>query len=242
MCTVSFISTNNKFIITSNRDEHTSRPTAIEPKEEIINGSKIIYPKDPKAGGTWFAIKENGMIAVLLNGAFQKHIPKDNYSRSRGLLLLDIISNANPFLCISEIALKNIEPFTLILFDAEILIEFRWDGTHKHYKEMDMEENHIWSSSTLYDPPVIRGREALFTKFINGTEKLDEDKIIDFHMESNDDYENGFVINRNNALRTFSVTQAVFEENGISLNHLDLLNKGKHSILMRLGLMTKQLI
>ena len=98
MCTVSFISLNNKFVITSNRDENILRPVAFAPQEEIINGCKIIYPKDPKAGGTWFAINQSGAVAVLLNGAFEKHIPLNNYSKSRGLILLEVISKITPLL------------------------------------------------------------------------------------------------------------------------------------------------
>ncbi len=73
MCTVSFVSSNDKIIITSNRDEKVIRPSAIEPKNYSINNKDIIFPKDPKAGGTWYAIDENGTVLVLLNGASEKH-------------------------------------------------------------------------------------------------------------------------------------------------------------------------
>ncbi len=240
MCTVSFISINNKFIITSNRDEQTSRPTAYEPKEEIINDCKIIYPKDPKAGGTWFSVKENGMVVVLLNGAFKKHIPTGSYSRSRGLFLLDIISNANPFLQLTKIDLTTIEPFTLVLFDMEKLIEFRWDGNNKYFKELDAKCNYIWSSATLYSKEAAMQRETLFANFIATNENIDEKTIIDFHMYNDGDFENGLVINRNDKVKTFSITQAVFEANEIVLNHLDLLKNKKHSIAVPLAYMTNQ--
>jgi hypothetical protein len=29
----------------------------------------LIFPKDPKAGGTWFVANADGVILVLLNGA-----------------------------------------------------------------------------------------------------------------------------------------------------------------------------
>jgi hypothetical protein len=33
----------------------------------------LIFPKDPKAGGTWFVANADGVILVLLNGADEKH-------------------------------------------------------------------------------------------------------------------------------------------------------------------------
>lgn len=69
MCTVSFVATNDKIIITSNRDEKTVRPSAIPPRNYTVNGKKLIFPKDPKAGGTWFVANADGTILVLLNGA-----------------------------------------------------------------------------------------------------------------------------------------------------------------------------
>ena len=70
MCTVSFISTGDQYVITSNRDEHISRPLALQPQEETIGSVKVLFPRDPKAGGTWFALNEKGAVAVLLNGGF----------------------------------------------------------------------------------------------------------------------------------------------------------------------------
>ena len=89
MCTVSFVNANGKIIITSNRDEKIIRPKAIEPKSYCINNKNILFPKDPKAGGTWFAVDEYSNIIVLLNGADEKHIVTGNYKKSRGLIVLE---------------------------------------------------------------------------------------------------------------------------------------------------------
>ncbi|WP_394750930.1 NRDE family protein [Spongiimicrobium salis] len=232
MCTVSFISRNNRYIITSNRDEHTSRPTSFEPKEELVNGCKVVYPKDPKAGGTWFAINENGTVGVLLNGAFEKHISKGGYARSRGLILLDIISSDAPGKHLEKIDLDNIEPFTLVLFEHNTLLQFRWDGKEKHRKPLNIDEDHIWSSATLYSQEIRAHRESLFRTFLGSSDTVDAAAIVDFHSSNNDDYENGFIIDRSTGLKTFSVTQAVIEKNEIALDHFDLLQDKKHSIVL----------
>nr|WP_297786733.1 NRDE family protein [uncultured Allomuricauda sp.] len=223
MCTVSFVSSGGRSLITSNRDEHISRPLALQPKEETIGSVKVLFPKDPKAGGTWFALNENGSVAVLLNGGFVNHAPKGNYARSRGLVLLDIVASEQPYDKLQKMELLNIEPFTLILFNGKLL-EFRWDGHQKYYRPLDATKNHIWSSATLYKDEVIAHRSNLFQKFIGGNSQITSQQVIDFHSNNHDDFENGFIIDRDLGLKTFSVTQAIMDDHEIVMRHLDLLN------------------
>ena len=200
------------------------------PKEETINNCKVIFPKDPKAGGTWIAVNENGIGAVLLNGAFERHIRKESYAKSRGLVLLDIVSSENPVSILETIDLQDIEPFTLVLFNGSELIELRWDEIRKHIKKLDINKKHIWSSSTLYSKDAIAYREQLFGQFISQNKIFTKDNIIAFHSNNNNDYENGLVINRNDLLMTFSITQLVFHQNNVELNHLDLLKKENQTL------------
>lgn len=226
MCTVSFISRNNRYFITSNRDEHISRPLAFEPQEEVFNSIKVLFPKDPKAGGTWFAINENGYVGVLLNGAFVRHKSRGNYAKSRGLVLLDVISSQDPESELEKMELNAIEPFTLVLFNTSNLIEFRWDGQEKHFKTLNTAQSYIWSSVTLYDELVIHQREQLFEGFLEHKTDVDAADVIDFHSNNHEDYENGFIIDRETGLKTFSVTQAVIQDEDALLRHIDLF-KGK---------------
>ncbi len=222
MCTVSFISRNNRYFITSNRDEHISRPLAFEPQEEVFNSIKVLFPKDPKAGGTWFALNENGYVGVLLNGAFVMHKPGGNYVRSRGLILLDVISSQDPESELDKMGLDAIEPFTLILFNGSSLTEFRWDGQKKHRKPLDKTQSYIWSSVTLYNQEAIEQRELLFEDFLEDKTDVDAADVIDFHSNNHEDYENGFIIDRETGLKTFSVTQAVVQDEDALLRHIDL--------------------
>ncbi|MGB5820804.1 MAG: NRDE family protein [Saonia sp.] len=230
MCTVSFLSSHDQFFITSNRDERTSRSASFEPVEETINNGKIIYPKDPKAGGTWFAINDNGQVCVLLNGAFEKHIPNKSYSRSRGLVLLDIIRASSPSFQLETIDLNTIEPFTLIVYENRRLLEFRWDGDQKYTKELDINKQYIWSSATLYSKEVMSIREALFAEFLTQNNTIIASDIVDFHSNNHNDYENGFVINREDSLKTLSITQAIIAKDEIGLNHMDLLQNKEYFI------------
>jgi len=148
MCTVSFIPLFDKIYITSNRDEKIVRKKALPPAEYYRNGTRLIFPKDGEAEGSWIAVNENRNVAVLLNGAFIPHVPKPPYAISRGLILIDIIKDNMPLYYFLGKNLENIEPFTLILYSDNDLFECRWDGSKKHIVELTRQRPYIWSSVT----------------------------------------------------------------------------------------------
>jgi len=229
MCTVSFVQANGSVIITSNRDEHIQRENAAAPAFHILPGKKIIFPKDARAGGTWFAAADTGAVAVLLNGAFKKHIPHPPYRKSRGLILLEIIEAGKPVSFFNTLNLDEIEPFTIVLYQPGLLHELRWDGANKHEKQLDISGNYIWSSSTLYTDEIIERRENLFKQFIHAPGGISAATIHNFHASNNDDAENGFIINRQTGMRTFSITQAVVKDNTVNFLHTDLLQQKKYT-------------
>lgn len=226
MCTVSFVPSHSKFIITSNRDEKLLRPSAIEPKNYLINNKNITFPKDPKAGGTWYAITQEGTVLVLLNGAQEKHQVKLSYRRSRGLIVLDVISSNSAINEWKTIDLDNIEPFTLVLFQELKLYQLQWNGIEKSTLNLDNSKNHIWSSATLYPREIRENRANWFHNFLETKTNIDQTEMYNFHRYTeNDNQENGLIINRNNEMMTLSITQSVVENNKITLNHYDLIAK-----------------
>ncbi|KAF2517563.1 NRDE family protein [Flavobacterium salilacus subsp. salilacus] len=225
MCTVSFINTGDKVIITSNRDETIARGIALPPQTYMVNNYKIIFPRDPKAGGTWFAVKENDTIGVLLNGADKKHTHNPPYAKSRGLILLDIISTDSPIEYWNTASLDNIEPFTIVSYSNNKLHQMRWDGNNKNLIELNPEQNHIWASATLYSAEVQKKRKELFSEFLNNTKNADKKSILQFHQFTEEnDKENGLVINRHGILKTVSITQAIFHKNKIDVYYKDLIS------------------
>ena len=225
MCTVTFAADNQRTFITSNRDEHVLRP-AIPPKIYEINGKQLLFPKDPRAGGTWFATDEFSNVAVLLNGGFEKHVPVNPYRRSRGLVVLDLISSDIPVHCWKAIDLEQIEPFTIILFVSHRLYELVWDGLQKHLLPLDVAQKYIWSSSTLYSKNVRQQRQQLFNDHVNDGSKISAKRILDFHKNADlHDHENGLVIDRCGKLKTLTITQAIVKSEATTVMHDDLINK-----------------
>jgi succinate dehydrogenase flavin-adding protein (antitoxin of CptAB toxin-antitoxin module) len=226
MCTVSFVCSNDKIIITSNRDEKVIRPSAIPPQNYTINGKDIFFPKDPKAGGTWFAADTEGTVLVLLNGADEKHQVQLPYRKSRGLIVLDIISSPSPKYFWDELDLDNIEPFTLVLFQDKQLFQLRWNGNQKATVSLDTTKKHIWSSSTLYPKEIRENRSKWFYTFLDVNPEISETEMLHFHRYTEEkNQENGLVINRNEEMKTLSITQSVIENGNVTILHCDLITE-----------------
>lgn len=234
MCTVSFIQTSKEIIITSNRDEHISRELALMPKQYKLNDMNLYFPKDPKAGGTWFVINEIGNTLVLLNGAEKRHQSNPPYRKSRGLILLELASNINPLSVWNSIDLNNIEPFTIVAYINNKLFQLRWNSITKDKMEIDNQKYRIWSSTTLYDQEIVTARELWFKEYIsNLSNELNDQDIFQFHTNTQiKDSQNGLIINRENNVLTKNVTQCIISQNAIKLIHVDLILNSKSEILV----------
>ena len=223
MCTVTFIPANDKYFISSNRDEKYNRMKAIAPAVYEINNKKLIFPKDANAGGSWIALHENGNAAVLLNGAFKKHIPMPPYRKSRGEILLNIIADKRPVSYFHQLDLSRIEPFTLVLCDKNNLYECRWDGEKKHYQQLKKHRPYIWSSVTLYEKSVVKKRERWFAAFLNRNPHPTQKDILEFHQFTGDgDHYNDLLMDREGAFSTVSITSMLLTVDRGSMKYLDL--------------------
>lgn len=221
MCSVSFIPVQDGFVLTSNRDEKIYRPTC-EPKIYFEQEVRLLYPKDEQAGGTWIVAKENGTCIVLLNGAFVNHQKKDHYTRSRGVVLKEIIKNEDPVFHFYGMHLKDIEPFTLIIFYNTTLTEVKWDGVEKHILPKSIQQPHFWSSATLYNQKQQQIRNQWFQDFYTTKSIITVDNIVSFHSNTHaENTEFGLVINREDKTKTVSITQLVIKNKRVEMAYID---------------------
>lgn len=223
MCTVTYIpQKENNYILTSNRDETPKR----QPNGIFQNTEKgLIYPKEPSKGGTWISASKDNQLLCLLNGAFVKHKHRPPYRRSRGLLVLDFFdyNSADDFF--QNYELKDIEPFTLIVYEKGKLFELRWDETKKHLKELDPQQAYIWSSSTLYPPQIKKMREEWFSAWKTAEKQPTAEAILNFHQTAGiGDPENDLRMTRHGGIvQTVSVTQ--FNSEKEEMIYIDLVNE-----------------
>ncbi|RXK58279.1 hypothetical protein ESA94_16665 [Lacibacter luteus] len=224
MCTVTYIPvSNHSFFLTSNRDEKQVRLRAEEPKWHKFASGNLLFPKDGNAGGTWMALHENGNAMVLLNGGFVNHVSLPPYRKSRGLIFLDVFDHPRPVDAFEQIHLHKIEPFTLVIRQAEQLFEARWDGQEKSILELDASAAHIWSSVTLYSNDIIEKRKAWFQAFQKEYKETGSKEILHFHRFAGDgDGSNDVLMNRNNEMLTVSITQLHRKQELSFMHYLDL--------------------
>ncbi|GAA4281358.1 NRDE family protein [Gaetbulibacter aestuarii] len=208
MCTVTFIPKNNlDFILTSNRDEDPRRASGA-PDFYSRHGVTGLYPKDLRSGGTWIGVSERSRLVCVLNGAFEKHERKAEYRKSRGLIALDLLFAEHLDATLKDYDLHDIEPFTAILVDWNILlrcVELVWDGNERYITDLPMESK-IWSSSPLYTPKMKSERQEWFDDF-KANSKLDAKSVLEFHKTAGAETEDYGVIMDRGFVKTTSITQ-----------------------------------
>ena len=228
MCTVSYLPRKRGFVLTSNRDEDKNRASqVIFPEEMEFDEDVILFPKDPKGGGTWIACDNNSRAVTLLNGAFERHHQESTYRKSRGLVVLDTFGYDNIADFPKNYNFSGIEPFTLVLVDYKRgkteLHEVRWDGEKVHHKKMNAQEPVIWSSVTLYPQEVRDEREKWFGEFLKEG-KISMKAIKNFHQfGGTGDTSNDLVMERGTVLSTVSISSIEVGEQGGEFVYQDLL-------------------
>jgi uncharacterized protein with NRDE domain len=227
MCTVTFAPTKNGFVMTSSRDEHIARGATFEPQTYQFGTKKISFPKDEKAAGTWFGISSANEIMVLFNGGFVNHVRAQSYRKSRGLIFLALLSQADVLAAWAAIDLENIEPFSLIYLGNEQLHKLTWTGEEKNLQALDTKKSYIWSSASLYTAEQAQARQAWFAAFEAENTAATAEDILNFHSQTaaeNKDF--GLQIDRPNGMKTQSITQAILADDAINLTYWQLdINK-----------------
>ncbi len=145
MCTLSHISIDHGFILSHNRDEQISRPSA----DKIQVKETVFFHQDLQAGGKWFRASKN-LCVCLLNGGSIHYQRKKKYRHSRGLIPIDIQKYSSPQDFLNNYSLKDIEPITLILRYNNKLFELIHNEESSVLNELYSSQNYIWSSTTLY--------------------------------------------------------------------------------------------
>ncbi len=224
MCTVTYIPLgNSNFILTSSRDIPFTRKKAEHPKKMEEDGVELWYPKDGKASGTWIGTSDKNRLICLLNGGFEYHTSRTHYSRSRGLIVKELLKADDIRKGLNEVNLEGVEQFTLTIVDwnNELeLLEFVWDGAKKHVKLMP-QEPHIWSSSTLYDDSVKQLRRNWFIKWQKRHE-ISQKSILDFHHKAGvGDQFIDVMMNRGMG-GTVSITSIEKKESNLKMFYIDV--------------------
>src|SRR5215831_21300264 len=132
MCTLSFIPSNDEFLVAMNRDELRTRTTALPPRTFDVDGTEAIFPRE-LGGGTWIASNDAGSLMALLNWHPAGRENSVEKPRTRGSIIPVLISGRSPLEVayrLRRLELKPVLPFRLIcVFRADAQVcEWKWDG------------------------------------------------------------------------------------------------------------------
>ncbi len=229
MCTLTYLSDSSlDYIITTNRDESSEREHATWPQYQNIAGKKVLFPKDPVAGGTWVAVSTTGRIVCLLNGAFGSYDHSPPYRKSRGLVVLDVFKYDRAEQFAQQYPLQDIAPFTMVIFDLQqegTITEIRWDEKQRYVKKIDPQVSHIWSSPNLFDERIRRQRRVYFQEWLSAHDNIDPQAVWDFHHRKKEEGNAGFLLYPDDEVSTLSVTSMAKQQSRIYYRHEDLIRQ-----------------
>ncbi len=199
--------------------------STIPPQKYSENGVELIYPKDTLARGTWIGISEKQRLVCLLNRGFQNHQRNSYYRMSRGIVVKNILSVEDAVAYIEDFYFTDIEPFTLVLVDWSLgrkAYELVWDGTQKHFQELNQEPR-IWSSSTLHTEEMKSDRKEWFWEWLQAQDGFHQNEILAFHKSTNKGTLETTLKMKCPFVEIVSVT-SIEKKEELSIKYIDLLN------------------
>ena len=192
----------------------------------------IHYPLDVESDGSWIALSDDARAVCLLNGGFIPFIPSPPYRLSRGQVVVDAAVVDEPISFVETYNLEGIAPFTLLIFEKNIFLETVWDGFKRHIRELPVDKPQLWSSVTLYPPEIRAWRNEIFHQWVSERTKYDRESIMAFHCMKKGDSVNDFIMNREEVVKTLSVTSIQLQKNKGSMLHLDLEKNTREEVLI----------
>jgi hypothetical protein len=226
MCTVTLVPNGNtNFYLTSNRDEAPNR-TTLPPRFYNLGATKLLFPKDEVAGGSWIGVSEKQRVLCVLNGGFVMHKRKASYRLSRGVVLKDLLVAKSLVNAIESYNLEGVEPFTLVIAEWDKTLKFMelvWDGAKKHLSDLPLAPK-FWSSSSLYTTEMKNERLQWFNDF-KETNPLTSKSILEFHKTAGKgNMDHGVIMDRG-FVKTTSITQIVKVDAEVSMHFENLQTK-----------------
>ena len=232
MCTLTFVPQQSGFILTSSRDEIATRSTA-NIDEHWISGEKLLFSQDQQKGGTWLALGEK-KVACLLNGSNEPFKLKNNYSESRGNLLLEIFNYEDAESFFTATSFNLVAPFTIVIiaFENDLKItEISWNGEKKMIRNLDHNSAQIWSSTTLYTSLQRSSREEWFANFIIDEEIINAEQLLQFHEKKHTpNAEYNILMKRKDGKQTTSLSQIIVNQDESIFYHKNFLDQSINSI------------
>jgi hypothetical protein len=168
MCTVTVVPSADGFRLACNRDERRDRRPAQPPVACRLAHRTAVFPIDPVGGGTWVAVNDAGLAAVLLNrtiGPLARTVSPP--LRSRGLIipgLIDCGSVPDVLELSGQLNPALVGLFRLVVVQGMVAGVVTSDGRTLSIGTMDISRPVMLTSSSLGDHIVEGPRRRLFER------------------------------------------------------------------------------
>lgn len=185
MCTISWLATGEGLTICFNRDESIARARAEAPRLHRGSAHAFLAPRDPLGGGTWLAVRADGVALALLNhyGGWQQAAP----GLSRGAVVWQLASAADPATAWREFApsLDRTLPFHLLTLRRDAVRIDTWNGITLRSRHAGWPVGMLTTSSSP-DPLVLPRRQRAFERLASKSAALTGRDLMRFHQGSDD--------------------------------------------------------
>jgi uncharacterized protein with NRDE domain len=229
MCILSIVRSAETIIITSNRDEQRSRKNSQAPEIIDLGKRQTILARDAQAHGTWLLTDNSGRTAILLNGAFESHIPSPPYRESRGIILMNLFQEDNFRSAFLFYNFENIEPFQIIYVEKNKALQCLWDGSEKHLFEIDLSTPQVFFSPTLYSKELQSEKKKHFFETFADYNLFSAPRLFKFHSEQNENSNLNFFMNREQQT-TKSISQIELNSTFSKYVHWQAWDNQKHEL------------
>lgn len=185
MCTVTWRRDGKRLDVLFNRDELRTRPPALPPRLMDAGPHRCIAPIDGRAGGTWLAVNDRGLVVGILNFYDGQAAPPPARPFSRGRLVLDQMAHADVTslrAVFPKTALSVYPAFILLALDPSGGAVFHWDGRTLR-EDSPPEPLRPLSTSSFDTAAVLAARRARYAELVgDGDPRLDA--LMRFHADT----------------------------------------------------------
>lgn len=184
MCTVSWSrQAHGGLTLCFNRDEHHRRADGLPPQ---VWPHGFLAPVDATAGGTWLAVRRDGMVLALLNHYPSGYVPNRN-TQSRGILIPALAERSGrlEIAALREIVAKRMNPFRLLaLSPSGTSRVFTWNGETISQRRCDANHPGMLTSSSWNTASVVAARHAAFRAWLGNHQSPGLPDHLAFHKQS----------------------------------------------------------
>lgn len=208
-------------VLCFNRDEKHTRPAGLPPC--VWGAGSFLAPRDAAGGGTWMAVRRDGVVLALLN-----HYPAGfspaAAAPSRGALIPSLAAEEEK---LSTITLRphlrpGMNPFRLLCLmpgDQRAQL-FTWDGTMLTQRRLAARHTGFLTSSSWNTAAVLTSRHAVFRQWRKRRPQPSLDDLVAFHRETENPHGAAWAVcmSREDA-RTVSLDIVHLHEGAAAMTH-----------------------